>query len=247
MIAFYIPGGIPVYLFSLFLAVGAFLGLTWVVMRAEAGQASELVEAGLWTLVGSLIGGRIVYVFFAWPYFREHPLEAFQIYLGGMAWSGVMLGGLLAGVIYAILNQRSVGNLLDALAPLPVVLAITGWIGCLVDGCGYGEIAPWVGVPMPDELGSLTARWPVQVFAALATLAAFWLIDRLPPTARSGLRAGLLVLVLALIQLGAALFAVPGQTWRGLPVDAWAALALAGLAMLALGIVFRSGQRNHKQ
>lgn len=245
MIAFTLPGGIPVYLFSLLMAFGTFLGLAWVVMRAESRQALELVEAGLWSLAGALIGGRIIHVIIAWSYYREQPVEAFQIYLGGLAWSGAMVGGLIGGMVYAGLNRRPVGKLLDDLAPLPTALAITAWVGCFIDGCSSGAAA--------NRGGGLAAdAWvdaaPMPIYAALATLVAFWIIDRLPErtAARSGIRAGLLLLSLSGIQLGAALITAPSRTWRGLPIDVWTALAVAGLVLLAIGAVYRTGENKRK-
>ena len=243
MVAFYLPGGIPIYILSLLLAIGAFIGMAFVAARSPEGAALRRVEAGTWTLAGGLVGGRAAYVALAWPYYRSHLNEALQVNLGGMVWPGVLAGGLLVLAVYAALSRQSLGVLADALIPLLAALSIAGWLGCLVEGCGYGAPNALLGVASPDEWGAVTRRWPVQIISALLCLVFFWIVDRLPENINDlyGLRACLMMLALAVVQLGATLFNAQPLSWRGLPIDAWAALVFAGVALMGLGIVYRAG------
>ena len=95
MVVFYVLGNIPIYLYSLLMGLGVFVGLTWVARRSSPETAWRNVEAGLWGLAFGLVGGRAAYVALAWSYYQEHPLEAFQIHLGGVVWFGTLGGGLL--------------------------------------------------------------------------------------------------------------------------------------------------------
>lgn len=244
MVAFYLPGGIPIYLFSLLLAVGTFLGLAWVALRAPEENAGRLVEAGLCALAGALVFGRAAYVGLAWSYYQDHLAKAFQANLGGMAWPGALAGGILVLAIYARLTRQPFGRLADSLTPLLAAVSVAAWLGCLVDGSGYGAPTPWFGIASPDEWGAMTRRVPVQVISAILILALFWLVDRLPENrpALVGLHATLLLLCLAVVQFAATLFVVQTEVWKGLPLDAWAALLFAGLALMGLGLIYRSGQ-----
>jgi prolipoprotein diacylglyceryltransferase len=244
MVAFYLPGGIPIYAFSLLLAVGVFLGLAWVVLRAPQATAAMQAEAGLWALAGALVAGRAAHVALAWPYYQDHIGEAFQVNLGGLAWPGALAGSILVLVVYARLSRQPFGLLADSLTPLLAAIGVAAWLGCLIDGCGYGPPSQWIGIASPDEWGTVAVRWPVQTFSALLILAIFWLVDRLPETrpALAGMRASLLLLGLAIVQFAATLLSVQSDSWRSLPVDAWAALTFAGLALMTLGIIYRSGQ-----
>ena len=89
-------GDIPVYSFSIFIALGACLGLVWIARQSSPKLALRRVEAGMWVLVGGLIGGRLLYVAVSWLYYRDHLLESLQFYRGGLSWPGALAGGLLA-------------------------------------------------------------------------------------------------------------------------------------------------------
>src|SRR4051794_10383895 len=56
----------------------------------------------LWVTLGIILGGRIGYVLFYNPmHFLEHPLEAVQLWKGGMSFHGGFVGSVLAGVLFA--------------------------------------------------------------------------------------------------------------------------------------------------
>ena len=51
----------------------------------------------LWIFLGVVLGGRFGYViFYNLPYYLEHPGEIMQIWKGGMAFHGGVIGVLLA-------------------------------------------------------------------------------------------------------------------------------------------------------
>ncbi len=56
----------------------------------------------LWVTLGIILGGRIGYVLFYNPqHFLEHPLEAFELWKGGMSFHGGFVGCVLAVVLFA--------------------------------------------------------------------------------------------------------------------------------------------------
>jgi prolipoprotein diacylglyceryltransferase len=245
MIVFRLPGGFPVYAYSLLLAVGTFIGLAGVALRARREEALPLVEAGMWALLGGLIGGRAAYVWLYWPAFQSQRLQALQVQLGGLSWPGALAGALLALALVALLTRQSLGRLADALLPLLTAVCVTAWLGCIIEGCAYGPPVRWGGLVVPDEWGVMLERWPVQLFGALAILIMFWVTDRVPRRAAAvpGLRACLMLLGLAVVQLGAVALAQPGRFWLGLPADAWAAMLLAVLALGGMGLAIQIVKR----
>jgi phosphatidylglycerol:prolipoprotein diacylglycerol transferase len=252
MVAFYLPGGLPVYVYSLFLALGACLGLAWVAWRAGPKKGMRLVEAGMWALLGALIGSRALYVAVSWLYYRDHLLESLQFFRGGLGWPGALAGGLLALVGYAALTRTSLAELADDLVPLLLALSVGAWLGCWAAGCAYGiTSSDWWSLPTPDEWGLVADRWPVQVLGALLTVGWFALVERLAGAARlkPGYRALLCLLGLSLILLAAAwLRADPGFSWNGMRLEAWVALAYSLLALAGLAALFfrqaRAEQKN---
>ena len=238
MVAFYLLGDIPVYSFSIIIALGACLGLFWIARQSSPKLAMPRVEAGMWVLAGGLIGGRLLYVAVSWLYFRDHLLEGVQFYRGGLAWPGALAGGLLALAIFAALNRLSLAPLADDLLPLLATLSIGAWLGCWLTGCAYGVTSSaWWSLPAPDEWGMIADRWPTQIWGAVLIVGFFALLDRLADAARlkPGYRALLGLLGLSLIQLGITILrADPGFIWYGLRLEAWGALVFSLLSVMGL-------------
>jgi phosphatidylglycerol:prolipoprotein diacylglycerol transferase len=110
-----------------------------------------------WVLVGALVGARLYHVLDYLSYYSENWLRVFELWQGGLAiWGGVM-GGMVA---YAIRIQNlefrnsDTAELLAALVvPLPLAQAI-GRIGNGVNG-EFGELigrVPWWSAEMGADL-----------------------------------------------------------------------------------------------
>jgi prolipoprotein diacylglyceryltransferase len=221
MIAFYLPGGVPVYAFSLILGMATTFGLAWVAARAaltgDNSRALRRINAGLWAAFGALLAGRLIFVLLQWAYFQDHLAQALQVFRGGLSWPGALAGGLLALLVYARIDRLTSGSrtnarsrkgsrrfniLADDLLPLAGTLAVAVWLGCWLDGTAYGplasELSPPLNVlvlPALDEWGQTNLRLPVQLSGALVTLGLLWILDRYQQTSRieykSGTAAGL--------------------------------------------------------
>ena len=162
-IAFYLPGGVPVYAFTLVLALGAALGLLWVAWRTPDKEVLYTLDVGLLVLLGGLLGGRAAFVVSNWVYYQSHLLEIFAVHHGGYSWTGALAGGVLALVLVAAVKQASLGLLADAMLPLLATLTIAGWLGCWLDGCAYGpRTDQWWGFPAINEWGQTALRLPTQ-------------------------------------------------------------------------------------
>ncbi len=233
--------------FSLLAGIGATLGLLQVARLAPLKETLRWMDAGLYTLLAALIGARAGYVFMQLSYFRLHPLDALQVWLGGLSWPGALLGGLLAvaliAFLNAFLNALPLALTFDRLAPLAIPLAAAIWLGCWFGGSAYGPLLPEgsrLALLTPVEGGLLQARLPIQLLAALSLLAALiWFELRPPALWGVGQRAALHGLVLAANLLVFSLLrADQAPLWRGLRSDVWAALAFVGLALVAAAIAF---------
>jgi phosphatidylglycerol:prolipoprotein diacylglycerol transferase len=244
-IAFYLPGGVPVYAFTLVLALGATLGLLWVAWRTPDKEILYTLDVGLLVLLGGMLGGRVAFVAANWVYYQSHLQEILAVHHGGYSWTGALAGGVLALVLVAAVKQASLGRLADAMLPLLATLTIAGWLGCWLDGCAYGpRTDQWWGFPVMNEWGQTALRLPTQLLGAVLTLVLFGLLDWsrawLAGRGRShrpGTFASLGVLLLSLEMFALSYVRVdPSHMWNGFRLEAWAALGFAVLAALALGI-----------
>lgn len=248
MVAFYLPGGIPVYAFSLFASLGVVIGLAWLAWQAPPKMALRQVQAGLWASLGGLLGGRAAFVAVNWSYYQGRPLEILPVNQGGLAWPGALAGGLLALALVSWVTHSPLAELADNLTPLFAILAVCTWLGCWLDGVAYGApVAAWWGVPARDEWGNVALRWPLQPLGALLTVAWFWLVERYASQERvqPGMAASLGLLGFSLMLLGFSFMrADPALLWLGMRLEAWAALGFAclGLAGLAMAVLLAKRQ-----
>lgn len=62
----------------------------------KTGQkVDDYIDFTLYTLIAAIIGARIYYVIFEWDYYRQNPLQIFNLRAGGLA----IYGGVLASVL----------------------------------------------------------------------------------------------------------------------------------------------------
>ena len=231
--------------FSLLMGMGASLAILRVVQGVPRWQAPRWANASLLTLLGALLGARILYVGLQWSYYSSHLFEIFAVWQGGLHWSGGVCGGLLAVVCVAWRWKTALGKIADGLVPLVPPLVVSIWLANWTTGYVYGPHAPegalW-GVPSLDEYGLLASRFPLQLTAAL-----FMLIYAVTLDARAhllkieGQKASLILLGLALdLVIFLPLRADAAPRWGRHPVDLWAALSLFAVSLGLCLLVFRN-------
>ena len=128
----------------------AFAVGTWLAgrrARREGISPEHLWDVILYVFIGGLIGARIFALFVNpvpgnwWQQF----LHFFEIWKGGMVFYGGAIGGILAYVIayFRIVkpNGLSTLRLADIVAPSIALGICLGRIGCLLNGCCYGDVA----------------------------------------------------------------------------------------------------------
>lgn len=184
---------------GIFTAVGIFCGV-WLAIRLLGGRVGEDdgYAIATWGVVSGLIGARLLHVADQWAYYAADPLRIPQIWVGGIAIWGAVVGGILGGTIAAIRRRVPIGYTADAAAPgLGLGLAI-GRIGDIINGEHHAVACadlPWcVGYSFPRELGGLGQPGPVHpavlyemVVVLACVAAALWLRRRLAGRAADGL------------------------------------------------------------
>lgn len=234
--------GLSIKAFALLLALGCAGGLFQVTRSAKRSLVQSRFNAGLATLVTSLLAARAVYAGVNWPYFQTHLAEIPAVWQGGLSWPGALLGGLLGLLLASLWQQQSFMASADDLLPLLFSLSLVSWLGCWLEGCAYGPLSQaWWALPALDEWGQISRRLPLQLAGALISLALYWSsaqLQRQPGKRRPGLVAGLGLAALSLwLLLASLLRADPAPTWHGLRLDAWAAFGFLLLAGMGLGVI----------
>ena len=144
--------------------------------ESRAITAEELIDVTSLSLLGGIVGGRLLYALLHGAWFLESPWELLKLWHGGLVWYGGFIGGLLAGWFYVRARRLDFLRVLDQCIPfLPLGHAL-GRIGCFLNGCCYGRpTEAWCGVLFPGHPGPVL---PTQLFEA-AGLCVLFLVLRL--------------------------------------------------------------------
>lgn len=74
---------------------------------------NKMLDILIYGSVGGILGARLYYVFSKWDYYSVHLDEIFQIWNGGLAIYGGLIGGIIAGLIVCKIEKLNILNLLD--------------------------------------------------------------------------------------------------------------------------------------
>ncbi len=178
-------GALGLHSWGLLLAIAFLAGIAIAFRRARERNVSpqKVVDLAVVVIVAAVVGGRIAFVLGHVPDFKEAPLEIFAIWRGGMAFYGGAILAFIAGVVYVKRQKLNVWRVADIVAPSLAFGLFLGRIGCLLNGCCFGEPTdmPW-GIVFPygsyaeQVYGPDVHIHPTQVYSSLAGLAMFFML-----------------------------------------------------------------------
>jgi phosphatidylglycerol:prolipoprotein diacylglycerol transferase len=145
-----IGDGWPVYGFGVMLFL-AFIACIWLASRRaeKVGISREVIQdLAIWIFLGGILGARITYLLMDPPpggiggFIAAIP----QIWTGGIIFYGAVIGGTLSYFIGWFVTFRHRPNvttlrITDIVAPTIAVGLLLGRVGCLLNGCCYGQVA----------------------------------------------------------------------------------------------------------
>ncbi|MBI2917893.1 MAG: prolipoprotein diacylglyceryl transferase [Chloroflexi bacterium] len=180
-------GSFTVAWHGVFTAVAVFVG---VYVAARLARRVALVpevvySVALWAVPGGVVGARLFHVIDYWSFYAANPVQILAINEGGLAIWGAVIGGTVAGILYAWLRRLPVGRLMD-LASLGIILAqATGRIGDIINGEHFARESglPWAVVythPNSPSFGR-APQHPAVAYELVMDLAIFgvlWVLWR---------------------------------------------------------------------
>ncbi len=196
----------------------------------------------LWVTLGIILGGRVGYVlFYNFEHFAAHPLEALQLWKGGMSFHGGFTGCVIVVILFARsrgIPVLSLGDVTCAVGPIGLLL---GRVANFINGELWGRPSdvPWAmvfpgGGPLP--------RHPSQLYeAALEGLVLFIVLAiavRAGALRRPGLVIGLFAVAYGILRSCAEFFREPdpqlGFLWGGLTMGM---LLSVPLVLFGVGLI----------
>ncbi len=149
------PGrSLPVFGYGFLVMLGFLAGVITAQRRlAKLGIDPEIAwDAGMWLLVGGVIGGRLFYlVQYREQVFRdvktvmEAVVATVNLTAGGLVLIGALFGGGLGFIAFCRARKLSMPDVADAFTPSVFLGIGFGRIGCLLNGCCFGDRCelPW--------------------------------------------------------------------------------------------------------
>lgn len=153
-------GVYPIRSYSVAMASAFAINIALIHRRApiDGVNRETAMNAAVATIIGTLLGGRILFVITQWADYAEQPWRVFAFWEGGLVFYGGFIGSFVCVMFYMYVIRR------EAFLPLADMyavyagfgLAIHRTFGCFMNGCCYGgpTTAPW-GVRFPiDHVGT---------------------------------------------------------------------------------------------
>jgi len=177
-------GPLAIRWYGLLIAVAVLLGL-WVSsqlakMRGlDPGVISDLLPL---IVLSAVIGARLYYVLFEWQQYQINWLEAFQIWKGGIAIHGALLGGSIAVIAYSRWMKLSFWALMDVLLPSVALGQAIGRWGNFFNSEAFGlpTSLPWkLFIPVANRPAAyLNQSWfhPTFLYESIWDLGLFVLL-----------------------------------------------------------------------
>lgn len=202
-------------------------------------------------IAGVILGGRLGYMlFYATDRLLENPLSIFQVWNGGMASHGGMIGVLLAIWIYSRRTRNRFSRLCDIVVTLAPPGLLFGRLANFINGELWGKETdvPWAVIFKfktfvfngTEHVLYLLPRHPSQLYEAATegllllvwTQLRFWKKKPLPP----GQLAGEVAILYALVRIFCEIFREPdaGVSF----ICGMARGQFFSVVLLAIGIVF---------
>lgn len=137
---------IPIYGYGAMLFV-AFVLCTWLAMRLarrEGVPPALFQDLAVWIFVSGLIGARITYLL-QYPHRFFAFWQFFALWDGGLVFYGSAIGAVIGYFLVYFAYFRKYGvstwKIADIIAPCVALGLALGRVGCLLNGCCYGNVA----------------------------------------------------------------------------------------------------------
>ncbi len=213
-------GPLVIRWYALAYVAGLLLGWRYV-LRLNRGpgrliEDRQIDDLLFWLTLGVILGGRFGYVVFYNPsFYWVYPLEALQIWKGGMSFHGGVLGVAVAAWFFARHHEVAMLRLADLVIPAIPIGLFFGRLANFINGELFGRPSE-VAWAMVFPHGGPEPRHPSQLYEALLEgavlfLVLWWLARRQAAYRRPGLMIGVFLAGYSLSRALVELFRQPDQ------------------------------------
>lgn len=140
-------------------------------------QGEAIADWAVWTMIGGVIGARLLYIALNWPLYARAPLEIIALWHGGLIWYGGFGGGLIASWLFARRRGTSFLRIMDQIIPFAALGHAVGRVGCFFNACCGGK--PTTGPLGMQFPGQPSPVIPTQLIEAVGLVVLSIILQRL--------------------------------------------------------------------
>lgn len=133
-------GSLPIRWYGIIIATG--IVLAFIVVQKEMVERGMhpdfLTDLLIWAVPISILSARIYYVIFSWDYYKDHPGQIIQIWEGGIAIHGALIGAFLTTYVFTKIRGVSFWKTADIAAPGILIGQIIGRWGNFMNQEAHG-------------------------------------------------------------------------------------------------------------
>ncbi len=137
---------LPVYAYGFMLMVAFLAAITIARWRAkkENIDPNKITDLGIYLVCAGIFGARLFFVMQFFENYKDNLFNIFKIYEGGLVYYGGLFAAIIALLVFVKLHKMSFLKLVDILMPSAALGLGIGRIGCFLNGCCFGKVAPYI-------------------------------------------------------------------------------------------------------
>lgn len=141
-------GSISIPTFFIVISLSLSFLVIYLAQRLEKyqGDRKTAYDLAIILMVSSLIGGRLMHVFYEeLPYYTRYPIQVLYFWQGGYVFFGGFILAALSSFVYCKIKKIDFFENADFFAPLLSLGHAFGRLGCFFAGCCFGSqcTLPW--------------------------------------------------------------------------------------------------------
>ena len=171
-------GPLQIHWYGLLVALGIIAAyfLTQHLLKKYQVSGVNIDVLLLYVFLCGLIGGRLYYVFYAWPFYQDNLLDIFKVWQGGLALHGDLIGGAIGLALFCWRHKIKFLKLADLIVPGVALAQAIGRWGNYFNQELFGSPTslPW-GIPIkeslrPEQFLNSTHFHPVFFYESIANV-----------------------------------------------------------------------------
>ena len=130
----------PIRWYGIIIAGGVLVAffVSYIIAKKKGLDFDIITDGFLWSFPFAIVGARLYYVAFEWPYYSQHPLEILNLRQGGLAIYGGIIGGFICMVIFSKIRKISLLLMADTVVPGLLIGQIIGRWGNFFNREAFG-------------------------------------------------------------------------------------------------------------